>query len=539
MDRALPEAPEAHRTAKLGKRVAAVPSDVAQLADLVGGISPHGHCLVVSFVSTHDHPSRIQTLLSTGVFADQNDFERLSVLVQRSHRTLEAGGVNVFEDKERDGFIACVRIALDKQNSYAVAVFQPASVGEFTPAQISSFRSVSQLVSGKITAFDAAASARVESLEEELSDLRSFYRHFSNSIKQCFWVLDLSTQRVLTVSENFESVWGASRSILTNGGLTGFMSSVSPDDKDRVLAEFHGKLGQELDTELRVIDQAGETRWLWLRGGPLTDEGGANRMLLIADDVSEKKFEEEHVRQREVDLINRARALAVVDLASGVAHEINNPLTIIVGKAAEMKSKAKAGTLDAEATMAYAEKIQATSLRISDIVRSLKTLARQERADVFSSIPVSFVMNEVRDMCSERLRAAGIELQMPDEGIEESITLEMNATLVSQLILNLINNSFDAVQALETKWVRVEVADITDSVFFFVTDSGAGIPIKIRGRIFDPFFTTKGPDKGTGLGLSLSTSIAAHHHGTLRLDTMNSHTRFVLQLPKKHPKRSI
>ena len=117
----------------------------------------------------------------------------------------------------------------------------------------------------------------------------------------------------------------------------------------------------------------------------------------------------------------------------------------------------------------------------------------------------------------------------------DSMRAEMNETLVAQLILNLVNNSLDAVQGEASAWVRVEFTEDRDSVYISVMDSGPGIPIKIRSRIFDPFFTTKSPGRGTGLGLSLATSIAVHHHGSLRLDTLATHTRFVFQLPKVSP----
>ena len=109
----------------------------------------------------------------------------------------------------------------------------------------------------------------------------------------------------------------------------------------------------------------------------------------------------------------------------------------------------------------------------------------------------------------------------------------MNSTLISQAILNLVNNALDAVSSLSDKWVSVDFVEDDDSVYIGVTDSGPGIPINIRSRIFDPFFTTKSPGKGTGLGLSLSMNIAAHHGGALRLDTLHKNTRFVLQLPKQ------
>jgi C4-dicarboxylate-specific signal transduction histidine kinase len=224
----------------------------------------------------------------------------------------------------------------------------------------------------------------------------------------------------------------------------------------------------------------------------------------------------------------------VVDLATGVAHEINNPLTVIVGKAAELKRLAGRGELDANSVLAAADKIQTTSIRISEIIKSLKSLARQDRSRPLAAYSFNTIVNEIRDLSSERFKDGGVKLEILSP--PESLTTEMNPTLISQLILNLVNNAFDAIALKPDKWVRVEFLEDEQSVFIGVVDCGNGIPIKIRNRIFDPFFTTKEPGKGTGLGLSLSASIAAHHHGVLRLDTLHLHTRFVLQLPKRQPK---
>lgn len=389
---------------------------------------------------------------------------------------------------------------------------------------------------------------RMEGLRAEIARLQSFYRKFSDSILQCFWVVDLESHRVITVSDNFEKVWGASRRIL-NRGLTGFMESVYPEDRDRVLAEFHNRLGSDLSIELRVIEGSGEIRWLWLRASStFGDDGvdeGTKQLLLIADDVTEKKQEEERLRAREATLVAQARHLAVGDLASGVAHEINNPLTIIVGKASELRR-----LLESEATndvsesandarakgKEIADKIQSTAIRISKIIMSLKAVARKERPLELVKVPLFPMVGELRDLCSARFRAHEVLLDLPETDL--GLEAELNPTLISQVLLNLVNNAFDAVQSEKEKWVRVEFSDDEDSLYIAVTDSGPGIPIKNRGRIFDPFFTTKEPGKGTGLGLSLAASIAAHHGGSIRLDNLNAHTRFVLQLPKNQARPS-
>ncbi len=417
------------------------------------------------------------------------------------------------------GQLAVVVLQKSENGLLCASVFEARSNGNLTPEKVSALQSVARLVT-------------TQAPSREVTQTREFYRRFSHAIHQCFWILDQDQARVLTVSDNFEDVWGASRSILTEGSLSGFMANVLPEDRDRVLSEFHTHLeSEEFDLEFRVQDQEGEIRWMWLRMSRFEEESSERLLLLIADDITEKKQVEERERSHEVALVSKARAMAVVDLASGVAHEINNPLTIIVGRAAELRRRIAKGEATPEVQLEAVEKISSTALRIADIVRSLKSLARQDRSVGFHPSPFLPISNEIADLSMERFKSleTTLEIVPPPDGL----MAEMNPTLISQAILNLANNALDAVSELRDRWVRVEFSDDADSVYISVTDSGSGIPIKIRSRIFDPFFTTKAPNKGTGLGLSLSMSIAAHHDGALRLDTLHAHTRFVLQIPKK------
>ena len=132
--------------------------------------------------------------------------------------------------------------------------------------------------------------------------------------------------------------------------------------------------------------------------------------------------------------------------------------------------------------------------------------------------------------CMERLRQNSVELRVPP--VEKSLRIDCRPTEISQVLLNLLNNAVDAVQPLAEKWVELKVRNAGNEIEISVTDSGAGIPEKIRDKMGQPFFTTKVVGHGTGLGLSISKGIVEAHGGRLSLDAECEHTRFVVMLPK-------
>ena len=115
----------------------------------------------------------------------------------------------------------------------------------------------------------------------------------------------------------------------------------------------------------------------------------------------------------------------------------------------------------------------------------------------------------------------------------ESLHLNGQRTLIGQVILNLLNNSVDAIEGTEDPWTKVEVRSLSDVVDIVVTDSGTGVSEEIRDKIMQPFYTTKEVGKGIGLGLSISHGIIEKQGGQLFLDEKCPNTRFIIRLPRK------
>ena len=113
------------------------------------------------------------------------------------------------------------------------------------------------------------------------------------------------------------------------------------------------------------------------------------------------------------------------------------------------------------------------------------------------------------------------------------VDIDCRAGEIVQVLLNLLNNAYDAISESSEKWIKVELKKEPKSIAIWVTDSGGGIPTEVQKKIMQPFFTTKEVGKGTGLGLSISRGIIESHHGQLILDTSSANTCFIIKLPIK------
>ncbi len=265
---------------------------------------------------------------------------------------------------------------------------------------------------------------------------------------------------------------------------------------------------------------------------PVLDVRGEPQLILgIIEDISDMKKREAQIRDQQTQLLHASRMSTLGEMSGGVAHEINNPLTVIMGFTRKIELALASDQLDSEDIKRSTEKITAMTERIAKIVRGLKTFAREASQDPFAPVSIRAIIEDSLDLCKERLVNTGIELRIED--IPHGLTADCRSIQISQVLVNLLNNAHDAIEDKPVKWIEVSARESSDSVEISVTDSGGGISPEIAAKILQPFFTTKGVGVGTGLGLSISKGIMESHHGRLFYDAASKYTRFVMTFPKR------
>lgn len=255
----------------------------------------------------------------------------------------------------------------------------------------------------------------------------------------------------------------------------------------------------------------------------------ADQMLvLIGVDLTIDILRNKELERAQAVSLSASRMAVLGEMASGIAHEINNPLAIINSLVYQIKKRLSANQLDV--LPERLTKIESTVMRITKIISGLKTFARDGSHDPFESNSLKKIIDETLELATERLKNLDIAIKM--DSIPDDYLVDCRATQISQVVLNLVSNARDAIKDLPDRWIYIGFKPQGDHLQLFVEDCGSGIPLAVQEKIFRPFFTTKEVGVGTGLGLSISIGIIESHNGRLYIDNSSPHTRFVMEIPQ-------
>ena len=235
-------------------------------------------------------------------------------------------------------------------------------------------------------------------------------------------------------------------------------------------------------------------------------------------------------------LMRSSNIVSLVEIIGGFLHEVNNQLGIINLRLALLDAEVKEAQKPAEELSKDIDAINVAAIQIGTIVKNLANFTRDSSNEPTRTVPAKAIADAALSFCATRFRNHTINLtvDLPDS----QVTVDCKFVQMSQVLVNLLNNAFDAINKLPEKWIKLKIIATEDGLEMSVTDSGNGIPDEIRERIMSPLFSTKTSHRSTGLGLTICQNIVRAHGGQLIVDKDCPNTRFVVWIPLKQPKEA-
>lgn len=244
--------------------------------------------------------------------------------------------------------------------------------------------------------------------------------------------------------------------------------------------------------------------------------------VIIGFDITKQKMYEQR-------LFFADKMSTLGEMAAGVAHEVNNPLTLIHNRSKQLGKILVNDPETKEKIDDIRNSIDKTVGRITRLISGLKNFSRNEKTDNKEMTALKLIVEDALELCHEKMKKNSVKLEAP--ALDGDFKIPCRESQVVQVLVNIMNNAVDAIVDKEDKWIHLDVQPLNNYVVIKITDCGDGIDPKIEEQIFQPFYSTKEVGKGTGLGLSISKGIIEDHGGSLKINHKHKNTQFVITLP--------
>jgi C4-dicarboxylate-specific signal transduction histidine kinase len=280
----------------------------------------------------------------------------------------------------------------------------------------------------------------------------------------------------------------------------------------------------DVNTYFRISTKQGKTKYIRSSGKKIIADDKLVGYLGLAWDVTSEVLMQK-------SLVAQSRMATLGEMAAGIAHEINNPLTIVQGKTLILLDKIEQKKFDFQSCRHDLLQIEQNCIRIDRIMKSFKSVSSKIDEEPFELSDLSTIIQQAIDIVKEKFSSKNVKISYKKESIPKDISVQVRPSEIIQVLLNLITNGFDAVENQKDGWVEVGINFSKGVYQVEILDSGSEIDLEVVRHMMEPFFTTKPSGQGTGLGLAIARQIVQNHRGELFYDAASLHTRFVFTLP--------
>ncbi|HIJ56912.1 MAG TPA: PAS domain S-box protein [Deltaproteobacteria bacterium] len=365
---------------------------------------------------------------------------------------------------------------------------------------------------------------QVKQLEEELRRSEKKYYEIFNNIPNPVFVLDVEDLTILDCNESAKSVCGFDRNETLQKS---FLELFQREERELYGTKLRTAA---LINNAKQINKTGENLYVNIRISP--SEYHDQKVLLVTTSDITKLLEAEQ------QLIQASKMATLGEMATGVAHELNQPLSVIkTASSFFMKKVMKKEKIEDNIIMELSKEMDSHVDRATKIITHMRQFGR--KSDMTSErVRVNEVLQKAFEIFSQQLKLREIEIEWQTE--DSPLEIMADNIQLEQVFINLLINARDAIEEHAkvnpdsdmNKKIILKTASAEDRIIIEVCDTGIGMSEAVREKIFEPFFTTKGVGKGTGLGLSITYGIVQNHDGTIKaVSREREGTCFILTFP--------
>lgn len=353
----------------------------------------------------------------------------------------------------------------------------------------------------------------LKTAEAKLRESDERFRLAARATRDAIWDWDLRKGHVWR-SEGFQTLFGY-QSHEIHEGFDWWLERIHEDDRQRVMAELPqgASMPRQFALEYRFRRADGTLADVFDRGFVMYDDDGApTRMIGTIMDISERRRAEEVAHMHRAELAHIARVSTMGEIATGLAHELNQPLTAISNYAESCARALAAGPLAAdEKLLGWIDRISTNTHRAAEMIRRLRSFTRKSQPKR-STIEIGELVDEVIDLIEAETRLQSVRVRW-QSGQRDFVTVDR--IQVQQVLVNLLRNAYEAMAANDPaqRIVTIRAVKCGKWLELSVEDLGEGISPDDLERVFEAFFTSKAD--GVGIGLAISRSIVEDHGGRL------------------------